>query len=342
MIWQTWRQHRAEASVAAFILVVVSAVMVAVGNAARSRAHLLGLPGCLSSHGDCSNALEQMHQHFHTIPPITGSLIAVPLLAGMFWAAPLVSREYEAGTHRLAWTQSVAPLRWITTKLILIFSVLALAALVLGILAAWTLSPLSPAFGGRYNSTLYDIQGVVPVACMLFALALGVATSALIRRTIPAMAVTLVGYAAARIPVHFFRAHLAPFARYSATVPVRALTDRPGGSPQSLGAATLPPGAWVNSVSITDSAGHSIATGGGNLGLLLHFCPDAKPDSAGNIHVTSACQRVLDSSTVHETVLYHPSSHFWLLQAVESTLFLGLAAVLVTVAVLVVTGRHPV
>jgi hypothetical protein len=342
MIWQTWRQHRAEASVAAFVLVVVSAVMVVVGNAARSRAHLLGLPGCLSSHGDCSNALEQMHRHFHTIPPITGSLIVVPLLAGMFWAAPLVSREYEAGTHRLAWTQSVSPLRWITTKLALIFSVLALAALAVGILAAWTLSPLSPAFGGRYNSTWYDIQGIVPVACMVFALALGVATSALIRRTIPAMAVTLVGYAVARIPVHFFRAHLAPFARFSATVPVRTLTDNPGGSPQSLGAPALPPGAWVHSVSLTDSAGHSIATSGGNLGVLLHFCPDAKPDSAGNIHVTSACQSVLNSSTVHETVLYQPSSHFWLLQAVESTLFLGLAAVLVAVAVLVVTRRHPV
>jgi hypothetical protein len=41
-------------------------------------------------------------------------------------------------------------------------------------------------------------------------------------------------------------------------------------------------------------------------------------------------------------VLYHPASHFWLLQAVESTLFVALAAALVTVAVLAVTRRHPV
>ena len=177
---------------------------------------------------------------------------------------------------------------------------------------------------------------------MLFALALGVATSALIRRTIPAMAVTLVGYAAARIPVHFFRAHLAPFVRYSATLPVHTLTDKAGGSPQSLGAAALPPGAWVHSVSITDAAGHSISTSAGNLGLLVHFCPYAKPDAAGNVHVSAACQSVLNSSTVHETVLYQPASHFWLLQAVESTLFVALAAALVTVAILAVTKRHPV
>ena len=124
----------------------------------------------------------------------------------MFWAAPMVSREYEAGTHRLAWTQSVSPLRWITIKIVLIFGVLASAALALSLLATWTLDPLTAAFGGRYNGTWYDIQGIVPVACILFALAVGATASALIRRTIPAMAVTLVVYAAARIPIEFIRA----------------------------------------------------------------------------------------------------------------------------------------
>ncbi len=342
MIWQTWRQHRAEAVIAAFLLTLACSVMVVVGLAARSRARLLGLPGCLGAKGDCSSALEQMHRHFHSTPPITGSLIAVPLLAGMFWAAPLVSREYEAGTHRLAWTQSVSPLRWITTKLVLICSVLALAALALGLLTAWTLSPLSPAFGGRYNSTWYDIQGIVPVACMLFALALGIATSALVRRTIPAMAVTLVGYAAARIPVHFVRAHLAPFAHYSTTLKATTLTQSPGGSPQSLGAVALPPGAWVHSVTLTDAAGHAISTSGGSLGVVMHFCPEIKPDAGGNVDVSEACQRVLDSANVHESVLYHPSSQFWLLQTVESTVFLALAAVLVTLAVLAVTRRSSI
>lgn len=334
MIWQTWRQHRAEAAVGAFVLVVASAVMVAVGHAARSRAHLLGLTGCLQSHGDCGDALEQLHRHFHSVPPVTGALIVIPLLAGMFWAAPLVSREYESGTHRLAWTQSVSPLRWITTKLVIIFSVLGVAALGLGILADWTLSPLSPAFGGRYNSTWFDIEGIVPVACMLFALALGLATSALIRRTIPAMAVTLLGYAAARIPVHFFRAHLAPFAHLDATVTARTLVDHPG-------PAALPPGAWVHSTSVTDSAGHAISNASSGLGVLYHFC-HIKPDAAGNLSIGPACNSLLNTATVHESVVYQPASHFWVLQAVESTLFVALAGILVTVAVLAVTKRHTI
>ena len=162
---------------------------------ARTRADALGLPACLKAQRDCSSSLETLHGYFHTIPPFTGALIALPILAGMFWTAPLVSREYEAGTHRLAWTQSVSPLRWITTKVVLIFGSIAAATLALSLLAVWALNPLMPAFGGRFNSTWYDIQGLVPVACMLFALSVGLAASALIRRTIPAMAVTLFVYA---------------------------------------------------------------------------------------------------------------------------------------------------
>jgi hypothetical protein len=34
------------------------------------------------------------------------------VLNGAFWGAPLLGREYECGTHRLAWTQSVPMWRW--------------------------------------------------------------------------------------------------------------------------------------------------------------------------------------------------------------------------------------
>jgi ABC-type transport system involved in multi-copper enzyme maturation permease subunit len=34
-------------------------------------------------------------------------LLPIPALLGMFWGAPLIARELESGTYRLAWTQSV-------------------------------------------------------------------------------------------------------------------------------------------------------------------------------------------------------------------------------------------
>jgi hypothetical protein len=341
MIWTTWRQHRAEAGVGAFILAALAAAMLVVGSTARDRARALGLPKCTKTKGDCNTALGALHRDFHSIPPVTAALIAIPLLAGMFWAAPLVSREYEAGTHRLAFTQSVSPLRWITIKITLIFAALAAAALTLGLLATWTLDPLTPAFGGRYNSTWYDVQGIVSVACMLFALAVGVAASALIRRTIPAMAITLVIYAAARIPIHFFRAHFAPFASHTITARLSSLLNNPGATPQDLVTPNLAPGDWLQSVTVTDSSGHPIPTNNGNLGVLQHYCPNLIPTSNGDIHIDQACQSTLQNAAIHVRIRYQPATHFWLIQTVESAIFLALAALLVTAAVLAVTRHRP-
>jgi hypothetical protein len=344
MIWQTWRQHRAEAGVGALVLVALASAMLVVGHIARDRASRLGLPAaCTGAGGGCNDlgALVKLHGDFHSIPPFTAALIAVPLLAGMFWAAPLVSREYEAGTHRLAWTQSVSPLRWITVKIALIFGVLAAGALGLGLLATWTLDPLVVAFGGRYNSTWYDVQGIVPVACMLFALGVGVATSALIRRTIPAMAATLVAYAVARIPIHWIRPNFAPVAVRNLTVPLRTLLGHSGPVPSNLVTPTLSPGDWLQSFTVTDSAGHAVPTNNGLAGLIRHYCPNALTPGSGSVHIDSLCQSTLQTQSLHETIRYQPASHFWFIQTVESAIFLAIAAVLITTAIIAVTRRRP-
>ena len=176
----------------------------------------------------------------------------------------------------------MGPLRWITTKIALIFAVLAGAALGLGLLATWTLDPLTAAFGGRYNSTWYDTQGLVPVTCMLFALAVGVAASAIIRRTIPAMAVTLVAYAAARIPVHWIRGHFWPSVTRNYTTPLTTLLQNPTAPPRSDFASHLSPSDWVQSLTITDPAGHTVIPDGSNLDVLANYCPNLAPPP-GNV-----------------------------------------------------------
>ena len=235
----------------------------------------------------------------------------------MFWTAPLVSREYEAGTHRLAWTQTVSPLRWITVKIVLIFGALAGLALILGLLAAWTLDPLTAAFGGRYNSTWYDTQGIVPVACMLFALALGVAASALIRRTIPAMAVTLIVYAAVRIPIHWIRGNFWPAVTHTYNVDVATLLAAPdrtvaGRVPLDVDAGRLDPDrhnhrqrrpplhprtrAQFRCFQPLLSGLRPAATSGG----------DPAPLDPATI---AACKPTVAGLTLHETVTYQPAAH---------------------------------
>jgi ABC-type transport system involved in multi-copper enzyme maturation permease subunit len=340
MIWVTWRQHRAEAAVGTLIVAALATAMVIVGSLARERARGLGLPECATSGGDCGSALDQLHRDFHTIPPFTAALIAIPLLAGMFWAAPLVSREYESGTHRLAWTQSVSPLRWITMKVTLIFAITASAALALGVLATWTLNPLSAAFGGRYNSTWYDTQGIVPVACILFALSVGIAASALIRRTIPAMAVTLIAYAAVRIPIHFIRGYFWATSTKTTSTPLSALLQNPDGDPHSTFGATVPVGSWALQTTIIDPSGHPFRAGAGNRDLLLQYCPKLAPRGPFSAEALHSCAPVL-TGFARTAIVYQPASHFWLVQTVESALFLALAAVLVGAALFAISRRRP-
>ena len=339
MIWQTWRQHRAEAAVGAIVLVGMVAAMLVVGTVARDRAREAGLPAC-SNGGGCANAFETLHRDFHSIPPFIAALVAILLLAGMFWAAPLISREYEAGTQRLAWTQSVSPLRWIITKLVLIFTVLLVVTLGVGLLNTWTLRPLVAAFGGRYNSAWYDTQGIIPAACMLFALSVGVAASALVRRTIPAMAITLVAYAGARIPVHFVRMHFAPARTRTFTTPMSSLLVHPIGTPADGIAERLSSGDWVQSTVVSDSLGDAIPGDATNLAVLQHYCPDLPSRGTIPAATLSSCQQRLDGVTLQETVRYQPASHFWWIQATEAAIFVAIAAALVAVAVVVVTRRR--
>ncbi len=342
MTWTTWRQHRAEAAVGAAVLAVLAAAMLLVGSIARNRAHDLAVPGCTSTAGRCGDLLSRLHDDFHSIPPFISALIAVPLVAGMFWAAPLVSREYEAGTHRLAWTQSVSPLRWISVKIALIFGAAGAAAIVLGVLATWALDPLTAAFGGRYNSTWYDIQGVVPLSCMLFALAVGVAASAVLRRTVPAMAITLVVYAAARIPIHWIRWHFAPLRTHTLAIPLTSLLRNPLGAPRDLGTSSVPADAWLHRLTVTGTDGHSIDANTGNFSVLQNYCPDLQIDPSRTAVLNpDACATRVQNLSIHETISYQPGSHFWLIQTVESTLFIAAAGLILAFAILYVARRRP-
>lgn len=341
MIWLTWRQHRAQALVGAIVLISLSTTLIIIGNMARHAARQYGLPDCSATGGDCSEALGRLHQHFHWLPPVTATFVALPLLAAMLWAAPLLSREYEAGTHRLAWTQSVSPLRWITTKIVVICSVATLAALALGLLVAWALAPLTPAFGTRFNSTWFDIQGVVPAACMLFALAGGIAVSAVVRRTIPAIAIALVLFAAVRFPVHFVRSHLAPTAVRTVSYPLADLLPNID-SDHTVAAESSGADAndWVLGTSRLGPDGREI----GNLnnrGVIINYCPSLPPRAAITRADKQACLPRLQGLSGREVTIYQPASHFWRIQAIEALAFAGLGGLLAAVAVLAVTRRRP-
>ena len=151
--------------------------------------------------GRCVQSARDFYGDYQNVLFVGLLLWVLPMLAGMFWGAPLVAREIEHGTHRLAWTQGVSRLRWAATKIGLVsVAVLVMTAIYAGMLN-WWITPVMQTSGQRFAYIFFDIHGIVVFGYALFALALGVFAGAVTGRMLPAMATTLVGFLGTRLLV---------------------------------------------------------------------------------------------------------------------------------------------
>ena len=319
MLWVTWRQQRTQ------ILTTAALVSLAAVALAITGAHLASLYESVSAcHSACGLATESFRNDaqsgfsgviYHL--SLYGMYIAPPLL-GLFWGAPLVARELEAGTHRLAWNQTVSRTRWLSTKLAIGGGLAIAATSVLSLCATVATHHLEPR---RIDPELFGARGVVPIAYAAFAYALGVAAGAVLRRTIVAMAVTLAIYAIAVVLMPtVVRAHLLP----TRTATAALTADSRVGlrlSPTKIEILNnIPvPNAWTVS-SHTVRPDGSTFTGPPNL------------DACGSNASPKACFQWLGSLHLRGVATYQPASHYWPLQWVESGIFLTLAVLLAGVS----------
>jgi len=328
-MWLTWRQFRAQAIVAGAALVAVAIVLMATGPHLASLFDSSGLATCRAScESDASNFFSQV-QGSATELIFYGCILllyAVPALIGLFWGAPLISREFEAGTCRLAWNQSGRRTRWIAVKLGLLGLGAVVVAGLLSLMTAWWASPFyraARAAGGqnplsltRFAPALFDATGVAPVGYAAFAFSLGVTVGVLVRRTLPAMAITLALFAAIQIlwPT-FVRPHLIPPARATQALDTVNLD---GIGIQNNGQLLLRVGTvsgraadWILSSQPVNAAGQPVTT-------VPHAC--ASPESGPDNFV--AC---LASHGIQMQVSYQPASRYWAFQWLETGIFLTAA-----------------
>ena len=122
MMWLTWRQFRAQAIVAAAGFAAMAIALAVSGVQLADRFSASGIVGC-QPRGGCeqlaNNFLGALKGSGYQVVFIiaVGLIYAVPGLIGLFWGAPLITREIETGTFRLAWTQSVTRTRWLAVKI---------------------------------------------------------------------------------------------------------------------------------------------------------------------------------------------------------------------------------
>jgi len=273
----------------------------------------------------------------------------VPALLGLFWGAPLLAREFESGTYRLAWTQSISRRRWLLTRIgVGALATLTLAAL-FSLVVTWWYADRDRVGANTFD--LLDRRDLAPVAYAVFAFAVGVMSGALIRRTVPAMAATLGLFVFARIAVNLWvRPHLLP-ARHAIVSLARSgpvqlgIGVNNGGSIHLFAKGGAPPNAWTQASDFVTLSGQRVSSSQLSAFLQQHCSGLIAAGRAGAPDGKAAADdpapRCLDevAQTFKLAVSYQPASRYWIFQWLEAGIFLMLGAAAIGVTYRWVTRR---
>lgn len=332
MAWVIWRQHRAA-------LIWLGVLLAALGSAtldAGIKLHRLYAAeirhGCLGPSA-WSAVCRPLQTPFAVGWPlaypnmVATAMQAVPVIIGVFLGAPLLAREYTAGTVRFTWTQAIGRTRWAVAALGLIGAAVAAAGCLLGLLTQWSVQPVAvqtTRLADRWEPGLFESTALTAATAALLAFMIGVLAGALIRRVVPAMAVTAAcAITAAYLAYH--RLHYWLLGQGTRLARDLAFGVRPNVGVPSSGVVSIhetvgpsvpgPAGAWLDQGWFSGAGGHRLT--GATASQLLY----------------SSQARL---TRLHDTfwVAYQPGGRYWVFQ-----LILGggtlLAALLLAAAVIV-------
>ncbi|MFI0741925.1 ABC transporter permease [Streptomyces sp. NPDC021100] len=218
-VWLVLRQHRATLVVLTLLLVAELVQLALLGYLLRKDADIRALADlCAGGDRECAerwSPAADFRAGYGDALHFNGLLVQyVPLLAGLFTAGPMVARELESGTWRLAWTQSLPPARWLAAKLAVPTVLVLVGVSLMSALYTWcwTAVPTELLPGQRWYDS-FGMLGPMPVADALCGVAFGALAALATRRTVPAMVLTLVGYGTVRSALGYLRPHLWPRTR---------------------------------------------------------------------------------------------------------------------------------
>jgi hypothetical protein len=312
MAWVTWRQHRPQLLAAAGLVLAFAVAALATSLPVHDAYHRQALSSCLppSTRPGCDLLVAHFRGEFAWIAQLGRYLFFLPGLA-LLVGAPLLAREFEHGTIRLAWTQGVSRRRWLLSKTMLLGIAVVAAAAIVGAIAIWWRAPFDHV-DGRIRPASFDVEGLVVPAYAFYALALGVLAGLVLRRTLPAISLAAAAFVATRIGVEaLLRPHyLAPLHRaVTGTAPVPRTRD------------------WVFHDTLVDAVGRRITTGREDLAV---------------VHAQQAgidAQQYLASLGWRRLITFQPADRFWTFQAIEMGIFVTLGALAILSAVVLLRRR---
>jgi hypothetical protein len=347
MIWLTWRQFRIQALTGLALLAAAAIPFAVTGTRLAQLYQTSGLPGCATECAPAQAAFAASLKADATYPVLFFVAVAIlylaPTLIGMFWGAPLIARELEAGTLRIVWTQSVNRTRWLAVKLGLVGLAAVVTTALLSLAVTWWSAPIDDAnarpgqsvysgFPNRFSPVVFSARDLVPAAYAAFAFTLGVAIGVLARRTLPALALTLAVLASVQILVPVvLRAHYRQ--PEQTTTAITIAPDGPfklrlGGATMAITVPVNIPGGWVTSLRTTDASGHTATP------LTPPACQDPTAPPA-------ACDDAINQLQLTEVVSYQPADRFWAFQWYEAGGYLVATLILAGLCLLLVRRLRP-
>lgn len=308
MAWLTWRQHRPQLLATAGLLVLLAVAAFVTELPIRAAYHRQALSSCLppAARSGCGLIVDHFRSEFAARAAVTRYLAVLPALAGLFLGAPLLAREFESGTFRLAWTQSLSRQRWVLSRTMLLGVATVVAAAILSAMTMWWRAPFDDV-GGRIGPNAFDVEGIVVPAYAFFAFAGGLLAGAVLRRTVPAMSLAVGIFVAVRVGAEtLLRPHyLTPLHRT-----VNSVAQSTRGRD------------WILENRLVDSVGRQIPTAREDLAIV--HAQRARVDP----------QDYLLSLGWRRAITFQPNDRFWTFQAIETGVFvlLGSLAVMATIA----------
>ncbi len=314
MAWLTWRQNRPQLLATAGIVLLLAIAVLITSAPIRAAYHRQALSSCLppATRSGCEIIVSHFRSEFAARLAVTRYLTVLPALAGLFLGAPLLAREFEYGTFRLAWTQGLSRRRWVLSRTVLLALATIAAAALVALLTMWWRRPFDD-ISGRIGPGGFDIEGLVVPAYAFFALAIGVLCGMLLRRTIAAMSLAVVVFVAVRVGVEkLARPHYLP--------PLHRTVESvaPSGGARD----------WILENRLVDAVGRRISTAQEDLAITHAQLARVDP------------QDYLLSLGWRRAITYQPNDRFWTFQAIEAGLFFALGA-LAVLATLALVRRTP-
>ncbi|MET8023662.1 hypothetical protein [Streptomyces avermitilis] len=297
--WTVLRLHRSAAVLwgAALLAATVTLVwMYAIGDEARA-----GIAACATPATDALPPCSAVHAitadgiYADTLA-FVGTAVSYLMLPVAAWAGgALTGRALETGTARLDWTQSVTPVRWLAARLTVPAALLASGTTAAVLLNVWARQDGNPNLvGDWYQPDVFVSTGPAAVAHVLAGLALGALAGLLTRKTLPAVGLALAATLVLRNVLDWYRTSLWP----TVTTTGRAALDLPRSALELEHGAVTTTGERI---------GNNTACVGS--------------DSLADIQRCESRSGLTDFWAT-----YHPRSHFWPLQFMETGLVLALAA----------------